>query len=816
MKSQRFCTRHISILQKLKDKDIVEVQKVETSLIEKFKRSLETAVGLILEDLQSSEDLLLIHLVDHVFEPCQQILSIFGAREPFVKVENLHAALRVIRKLTILLDCAVIFYVRSHVSDFESMRDGPAVTRIKVGAKDSTFAFTCFRTDLACLKPFVDQKMVWTFEVFPYGLNDAPSREDDKPKTQSVLARMEDLADLWGPVSAIPFKDQTDLIRCYRVSKGIICRVDTRKACPIQGASFCHYFSRHAFVRRTSSKLFGNAELAMRANDLLLIGALRENSHCKYTMSDFMNENSSELVPLGTRESLWRNDSRSLAIGLSKYLGVTITGTQKLVPQTTLKQHILDKWKANPSRANPGILNQCLAVEASHCTYNARRIPLKQLMLSKSIWPILERQMPDWISKSWGVYFLAALQSKDDEEIFRVWKTFATDRSEMGELVSCVLELLEGTGLDETLQFRAALFTEYDDLAHTIPQGINDWSIALRDTHMTGAFVIMTQVCLNCDLPNHTASSCHIRKAYTVLQTRLAIEQSNEQCETTKRTDKFFNLKPGGEHLRQVDGGSQNVLLLAPASKRSYIFKSGKVHDCLEMCNKSYSPSTNVAYLRSSCLSFHGRPKQKLFIDAMAASDAMTRPLPGLLSRQEAQHKARKSVSANELTTNTEYHLEELEGSRRGGVISSSTTVDSQKTLRPLFGSVKHRIIAKTAPSSPKHVQDEARGAQPEPKNALDRLRLREHEQWELPLREESSLAEDDPLSMTDLYGQDALTSFPPQNTKDTIVNDLKNYSFEEDGCLSLDYYDDMQKVASPKKRLSRSQARGGRQERWT
>lgn len=127
-------------------------------------------------------------------------------------------------------------------------------------------------------------------------------------------------------------------------------------------------------------------------------------------------------------------DSRGLSFGLSKIVGVTVSGSQKLVPQTVVQQHILDKWNQNPARANFGVPNQYLGLEISTCTGNALRISPKTLVLLSTLSPLLERQIPAWTRTGWGSRFLA-LRTTNPQAIFDVWKDFAQSRDQMAELV---------------------------------------------------------------------------------------------------------------------------------------------------------------------------------------------------------------------------------------------------------------------------------------------------------------------------------------------------------------------------------------------
>ena len=307
---------------------------------------------------------------------------------------------------------------------------------------------------------------------------------------------MKDIADIWGPIYTV--LADLGMVKHYVLSKGVICRIDTKKQCIVPGAVQCHYQSRASIFRRQVSRLLStNRTLLLGEDDLLLIGGpLKVNHHCDYRMSDYLDDFTSEITVLGTNESVWRTESRSGGIGISKVLGITVSGTQKLIPQTTLKQHVRDKWTATPLRANPAIFNQYLGVQISHCTGNARRIPLSKLMLSYPICEILERQTPGWKSKPWGERFHSALDGNDREAIFRVWKDFASERAEFAGLLCCVLELLDKTGLIEGKKFHAAILYNNEEYVLPIHAEINDGSKYLRGTHITAVYAIINEICL--------------------------------------------------------------------------------------------------------------------------------------------------------------------------------------------------------------------------------------------------------------------------------------------------------------------------------
>ena len=161
--------------------------------------------------------------------------------------------------------------------------------------------------------------------------------------------------------------------------------------------------------------------LYLERDDLLLIGTgLGVKQSCEYTLDQFEEEYGHGMGVLGGEGSVWEQelDSRSGSLSVSGIIGVSVSGTQKKRPQTSLKQRILAKWKTAPQTASPGILNQYLGVEISHCTGNAQRIRVKDLLLIQS----------------------------DPEAVFDVWARYESNRCEMAALVCWLLEALEVTG----------------------------------------------------------------------------------------------------------------------------------------------------------------------------------------------------------------------------------------------------------------------------------------------------------------------------------------------------------------------------------
>ena len=419
-----FCAGSFNIIIEHDNPNVIEIKEISLSLVKGIEGTLVTAISWISTQHDDKNGTSMI--MSNIVESCNGLLQLAGFTKVTSNNSDLQISLKFIQATTLFIDSAIVSYVRSHGNGFDTAYFGSEVNSLSAGGVNSLWGFSCYWAQLACLDAFLDGRQVW---VFRQGSALGPrSSQDPRYERKSVLARMKDIASIWGPVYTIP--SETGLVKYYGVSKGIICRVSTKKPCAVVGAIQCHYFTRSSFLRKRASSLlrgtkYPSVEEELGSDDLLLVGGeLRVNRLCKYSMSDFLRDWASDTAILGTQQSYWRSDTRTLTLGVSKYLGITVSGTQKLIPQTTRKQHILDKWTSTPARCNPAILRQYLGVEVSHCTGNARRMSLGKLMLSPPLHAVLERRMPAWTKTPWGFSLMQALLGSDDQAIFSCMERF--------------------------------------------------------------------------------------------------------------------------------------------------------------------------------------------------------------------------------------------------------------------------------------------------------------------------------------------------------------------------------------------------------
>ena len=529
-----------------------------------------------------------------------QCVSIFNnlGHSSFVLPVNLSECLKLHRLTACLLELAVMSYVGSHASHFGL--HGAHKRREDMNiffCGDVLPSFSCQLRRLACLDGLLDSREVWVFSI---PLTDSQIDDDVIiPMTQPLaqFTKINTLADIWGPVWAVPKEDK---ISHYRVSKGYICRVDRKKGCRVPGAFQCHWYPE-------KSERYGDWDPRaplLNKDDLLLIeGELRNHEGCQYTLESYASQRAEKANILGTKAKSWSLESRSLSIGFAKFVGASLIGTQKLVPETTVKEHALNEWTNRPERANPEILNNAYGIVISHCTGNAKRVALKHLMTS-ALSPLLESVNVMWSDRPWGFEFMAALKSSDDDAVVNFWLAFEEYRKEAANLILCVLEVLDTTGYVDD-NFEAALFCNRKRRSVRLDVNCNDWSVVLKDSRRMASYVAIDEYCLEYldqhNQENSRFSDHRVRKARTVLQTQMEITDGPANVFTR------MIINPSGDKFWVLgrDCVSKNMLMREQLVSR-ILPPPPNCAKGQEKITHTTDEGTKVTYISASVNSYHG------------------------------------------------------------------------------------------------------------------------------------------------------------------------------------------------------------------
>lgn len=214
----------------------------------------------------------------------------------------------------------------------------------------------------------------------------------------------------------------------------------------IRGTVMCHWSSR--LDPNVIDTLVTAAEgMSISPDAPLLIGSsLVENPRCTYKLRHYEEDFEYSMGILGTVTETWRLDARQIGIGLGQYGVLNFAGTQRRLPGVSLKEHIWNKFNLSPDTANIEWLNNYMGVEISHCTGNARRIKLKDLIRLKQVWERLHGCHPHWDRTEWGSYLSAALEAPRFGAIRRLWAEQYNMRGDIARLVSYILQILHHTG----------------------------------------------------------------------------------------------------------------------------------------------------------------------------------------------------------------------------------------------------------------------------------------------------------------------------------------------------------------------------------
>ena len=179
------------------------------------------------------------------------------------------------------------------------------------------------------------------------------------------------------------------------------------------------------------------------------------------------------------------------------------------------------------------MLNNYFGVEISHCTGNARRIPMKQIFVMEPIQELPERQIPKWSSTRWGMAFQKALQTESNDAIFQFWNNHTAERQLIGQLVRSVLDVLDSTGRTD-FGFRASFLHQNRELGVDLEIDNNEWARLLKNSYLMATYAVVNEVCLECRRPDHMTSNCGDEQRYTVLQTQVGLKKGSNLTERLK------------------------------------------------------------------------------------------------------------------------------------------------------------------------------------------------------------------------------------------------------------------------------------------
>jgi ubiquitin len=565
--SRKFSSTFFSILVLRDHQDTAEIVKISREALDGIIDALLFAISIARSESNplnnsASVDAGLKTLVMPALLSFLGLLGCAPNASEQLELESLPNILEMCLVIAYLLDLGLICYVGSHGSRFDQEYFGRELPSLNVNAQGK-LQFDCRLQPLACLNSFLNAKSVWTFCLRVNA--GQPLTPATVIKKLSILTTIDALSDIWGPVWAeTPSKDDSLAtssgpvrVTKYHVSKGCIRRVRVGDSPSKPGVVECHWYSwaeeqRRRFSRLISGPFRTTEELTMSLDDKLLIGTeMTVKYSCTFTLQEYEMNFGDMIRESGPKPSTWRFDgvAAALQIAAPKVITFQIEGQSKKLPETTVKEDAWQKWNSRPENANPGILNNYYGVEISHCTGNARRVPLKHILLMDPVIELLERQMPGWASTPWGLDFEKALQTESDDAVFQFWRKHKDARPLAGRLVFSVLDALEQTGTTDS-GLHAAFLHQNRERIVKIETKNNEWAGLLKDSYLTAAYAVVNNVCLEFKRPDHTTSICLDDRRFSVLQTEIGMQRGSTFKSRVK-------IEPHGQKFKTVDQGSE-------------------------------------------------------------------------------------------------------------------------------------------------------------------------------------------------------------------------------------------------------------------
>ncbi|KAE8445349.1 hypothetical protein EG329_013471 [Mollisiaceae sp. DMI_Dod_QoI] len=545
--SAEFCTSFYTLLVRHPEEDVAELFRIKYGDVVRFKTDIESRIIDIFDSQRTWKEVTL-SLSKSISGVLEDLLDIMGHPRADSYPEFSLFSVLTCRMKVLILDMGLVSYVGSHGSTLTaswiaSPPESP-LALIEIRSFDVGFGtVTCSLQPLACLRGFIGGAGVWVFDVtrkknnveyvyFSTGL--------------SILTHVTDFADTWGPIWTVPAAGgMFGRVQQYNIGRGIIRPIDDQsKSTLTNGVVRCHWSNPSFKIKDEGSSTFTNSPRSLGPDDRLLIGAaLEENNNCRYTLAHYEQDYGQDMGYLGTISDRWSLDARSLGFSAGQYINLTASGTQKKVPGVTLKEAIWNQFSQSPQSASIEWLNNFIGVEISHCTGNARRVRMKDLLCTERVRKRINRCHPGWETTEWGQMFSHALDSEDFEAMRRLWQEHPHMREPIAGIIAQMLQLLHLTG-NQGRCLIAAYFKDNMDKHLELDIRGNEWGMNLKDSKCSATYAIIGNICLK-DSSVSSGTSCTSRLAPTMLQMRINFRRETPYPDDSvklRSTDQLFRV----------------------------------------------------------------------------------------------------------------------------------------------------------------------------------------------------------------------------------------------------------------------------------
>ena len=232
--------------------------KVHTAKIYELHRAFET----LIEDAAELEDEYpprWEEQLEFITMRCQDILEDFGLPQASNRVS-------LWRQAILVLDLAIVSYCGAHVERFDEAFLDEDLNRAKLTASwtyvvDGSDGIMLRRRSLRCLKGFLRSRLAWVFQ------RQSLWQDDDE---LYLSTRIEDLADIWGPVWSVKANEEAEEILQYKAGLGSIVPLTDSKTGPLtQDEVLCHWFAESDKIPEAPFSLVPDTKLLIGGNQIV-------------------------------------------------------------------------------------------------------------------------------------------------------------------------------------------------------------------------------------------------------------------------------------------------------------------------------------------------------------------------------------------------------------------------------------------------------------------------------------------------------------------------------------------------------------------
>ena len=436
------------------------------------------------------------------------------------------------------LDLAVASYAGAHLSRFDEEYLGKEIGKLDIPSpftsrhSSQVPCIKMSRCQLQCLDSFHNSQPLWVF-----------SSSDWKPRGHLFLStKIEDFADVWGPLWKVVDPEMNGSCTRYIVGNGSIYKYKSVEATPrlLENESLCHWISNTNLEagsdhsQNTKKPMFPNIlDESFHGNETLLVGAvaagcegLTTKTNCNFDLENSRStlDHVGRVQMLGTVQEHTYKDSETYQLQTG-HSGVNISASKQYKRRgQSLKQAFVELWTTTPELRDPRLLEDFYGLEISLCTQNAQRVQLGRILGLGSMCRYLRSftWKTGWAKQA---YFDALEDFRvDSDALQHAWERHNDYQDDFGRAVLVCLKALEKTGINHKGQLSTFLCSEVTarpELIAMEPKEHN-WIGLLKDSEINCCMAAIGDECLEF---RHEFGSVCGRPGRSCLRTALIINR---------------------------------------------------------------------------------------------------------------------------------------------------------------------------------------------------------------------------------------------------------------------------------------------------